>query len=72
MTKSLNWQNWHIDYNISHTFFIGPLVLNVFMISLDESIAKIMTAQFGMFHCIIITNKTTEICNVLTNLELFF
>ncbi len=31
-----------------------------------------MTAQFGMFHCIIITNKTTEICNVLTKSWTFF
>ncbi len=40
---------------------------------------KIMTAQFGMFHCIIIKNKTTDskqLCNMLTKsctfLFLFF
>ncbi len=26
VTKSLNWQHWHIDYNISYLHFIGPLV----------------------------------------------
>ncbi len=36
---------------------------------------KIMTAQFGMFHCISITNKTTDskqLCNMLTKSCTFF
>ncbi len=41
---------------------------------------KIMTTQFGMFHCIIITNKTIDsrqLCNMLTksclqNIYIFF